>query len=220
MLARTMVTFLLTQTRELRQEIGLDSYDRFFPSQDTLPKGGFGNLIALPLQKRPRESGSSLFVDKNFAPYQDQWAFLSLLKRMSRNEVESIVSGAEKQGELTGVRIPVTDENDDRPWAAQPSRKQKETPILGPIPERINLVLGNQIYIPLADLTPSLRNRLIRLAAFQNPEFYQAQGMRLSTYGKPRIISCCEYFPKYLALPRGCLDELCACFEFSKLKFN
>jgi hypothetical protein len=68
--------------------------------------------------------------------------------------------------------------------------------------------MGNQIYIPKAELTPSLRNRLIRLAAFQNPDFYQAQGMRLSTYGKPRIISCCEEFPKHLGLPRGCMDEL------------
>lgn len=207
-LARKMGAFLLTQTMERRPEIGLDSYDRFFPSQDTLPKGGFGNLIALPLQKKPRDNGNSVFVDEDFFPYQDQWAFLSSAQRMSCNQVEIIVGNAEKQGELTGVRIPVTDENDDRPWVSPPSRQQKEIPILGPLPESIELVLGNQIYIPKSDLTPSLRNRLIRLAAFQNPEFYQAQAMRLSTYGKPRIISCSEDFPKHLALPRGCLDEL------------
>ena len=80
--------------------------------------------------------------------------------------------------------------------------------VIGPLPEHLDLVLGNQVYIPKAGMTPSLRNRLIRLAAFQNPEFYQAQGMRLSTFGKPRIISCCDDFPKYLGLPRGCLDEL------------
>jgi hypothetical protein len=75
-LARKMGAFLLTQTMECRPEIGLDSYDRFFPSQDTLPKGSFGNLIALPLQKKPRENGNSLFLDEDFVPYQDQWAFL------------------------------------------------------------------------------------------------------------------------------------------------
>jgi len=213
-----MGAFLLTQTMERRPEIGLDSYDRFFPSQDTLPRGGFGNLIALPLQKRPREHGNSLFLDESLVPYEDQWAFLSSLRRMTRREVETVVSDAERQGELLGIRLPVTDEHDDQPWAAPPSRRHKEAPIIGPLPERIDLVLGNQIYVPKADMTPSLRNRLIRLAAFQNPEFYQAQAMRLSTFGKPRIISCCEDFPKHLGLPRGRLDELLDLFRSLKVK--
>ncbi len=217
-LARKMGAFLLTQTMERRPEIGLDSYDRFFPSQNTLPKGGFGNLIALPLQKKPREQGHSLFLDENFVPHQDQWAFLSSLRRMNRQEVEEIATEAEKQGEFLGIRIPVTDESDESPWAAPPSRRHKEPPITGPLPEQIELVLGNQIYVPKADITPSLRNRLIRLAAFQNPEFYQAQAMRMSTFGKPRIISCCEDFPKHLGLPRGCLDELPDLFQSLQVK--
>jgi superfamily II DNA or RNA helicase len=69
-------------------------------------------------------------------------------------------------------------------------------------------VLGNQIYIEKNILPPALRNRLIRLAAFQNPEFYRAQTMRLPTYDKPRIINCCDDFPKYIGLPRGCLEEV------------
>jgi hypothetical protein len=215
---RKMGAFLLTQTMERRPEIGLDSYDRFFPSQDTLPTGGFGNLIALPLQKKPRANGNSLFLDENFTPYQDQWAFLSSIRRMSCQEVETIASEADKQGELRGIRIPITDEADDQPWAALPSRRRKDPPIIGPLPEQIDLVLGNQVYIPKAELTPSLRNRLIRLAAFQNPDFYQAQAMRLSTFGKPRIISCCEDFPKHLGLPRGCLDEGLDLFRSLKVK--
>jgi superfamily II DNA or RNA helicase len=217
-LARKMGTFLLTQTLERRPEVGLDSYDRFFPSQDTLPRGGFGNLIALPLQKKPRESGNSLFLDENLFPHPDQWAFLSSIRRMSRREVEDIVDEAEKRNAILGIRIPVTDENDDQPWVAPPSKHRKEPPVIGPLPEQIKLVLGNQIYIPKADLTPSLRNRLIRLAAFQNPEFYQAQAMRLSTFDKPRIISCCEDFPKHLGLPRGCLDELLTLFKSLNVK--
>ena len=219
-LARKMGTFLLTQTLERRPEIGLDSYDRFFPSQDTLPRGGFGNLIALPLQKKPRdaERGNSLFLDENFVAHQDQWAFLSSIRRLSRREVENIVDEAEKRNAILGIRIPVTDEDDDQPWVAPPSRQRKEQPAIGPLPEQIDLVLGNQIYIPKTDLTPSLRNRLVRLAAFQNPEFYQAQAMRLSTFDKPRIISCCEDFPKHLGMPRGCLDELLELFKSLKVK--
>jgi superfamily II DNA or RNA helicase len=216
--ARQMGTFLLSQTMERRPEIGLDSYDRFFPSQDTLPKGGFGNLIALPLQKKPRESGNSVFVNEQFIPHEDQWSFLATLRRMNRADVQDVGKLAEKLDELMGIRLPVTDEDGDRPWTAPPSRKQKEPPVIGPLPGQIDLVIGNQIYIPKADLTPSLRNRLIRLAAFQNPDFYQAQGMRLSTYGKPRIISCCEDFPKHLGLPRGCMDELVTLFESLQIK--
>ncbi len=207
-LARRMGAFLLTQTMERRPEIGLDSYDRFFPSQDTLPRGGLGSLIALPLQKKPRQNGNSLFLDEDLVLYQDQWAFLSSLRRMKRQEVEAVVREAAKQDEFLGIRIPVTDETDDQPWTAPPSRQGEKPPILGPIPAQMEVVLGNQVYVPKAGITPSLRNRLIRLAAFQNPEFYQAQAMRLSTFGKPRIISCCEDFAKHLGLPRGCLDEL------------
>lgn len=219
-LARQIGAFLLSQTMERRPEIGLDSYDRFFPSQDTLPRGGFGNLIALPLQKKPRENSNSVFMNEQFDPYSDQWAFLASLRRMSSSEVDAVVRRAEKQDELLGIRLPATDEDDDRPWAAPPSRKRAEQPVVGLLPEQLDLVLGNQIYIPKSDLTPSLRNRLIRLAAFQNPEFHQAQGMRLSTFGKPRVISCCEDFPKHLGLPRGCLDELLALLTSLNIKIN
>jgi superfamily II DNA or RNA helicase len=218
--ARQMGTFLLSQTMVHRPEIGLDSYDRFFPSQDTLPRGGFGNLIALPLQKKPRENGNSIFVNEHFIAYEDQWAFLTSLRRMTRAEVQAVVSHAEKQDEFLGIRLPVTDEDSDHPWAAPPSRKHKEPPRIGPLPGCLDLVIGNQIYIPKAELTPPLQNRLIRLAAFQNPDFYQAQGMRLSTYGKPRIISCCDDFPKHLGMPRGCIDELTTLLESLQIKTN
>jgi superfamily II DNA or RNA helicase len=219
-LARQMGALLLTRTMERRPEIGLDSYDRFFPSQDTLPRGGFGNLIALPLQKTPRENGNSVFLDVALVPYPDQWAFLSSLRRMHCQEVETFVGEAAKQDGLLGIRLPVTDEHDDQPWAAPPSRRGKGPPVVGPLPEQMEVVLGNQVYVPKAELTPSLRNCLIRLAAFQNPEFYQAQAMRLTTFGKPRIISCCEDFPKHLGLPRGCLDELLDLLQSLKVEVN
>jgi superfamily II DNA or RNA helicase len=207
-MARRLGTLLLTSTMSRRPEIGMDSYDRLFPSQDTMPKGGFGNLIALPLQKKPRERNNSIFVDQDLIPFPDQWAFLSSIQKMTQPELERILKNVQDENDLTGVRAVIVDENENEPWKLTPSRKYKEPPITGPLPDRLNLVLSNQIFIEKEGLPASLRNRMIRLAAFQNPEFYKAQAMHFSTYGKPRIISCCEDYPKHLALPRGCLDEL------------
>ena len=207
-LARRLFSFVLTETMDHRPEMGLRSYDRLFPSQDTLPKGGFGNLIALPLQKRAREQGNSLFVDDHFVPHPDQWAFLSSVRRMPLDAVQALVDEASRRGRVLGVRIAMTDEEDDEPWTLPPSRRRKEMPVPGPFPETIELVLENQIYVAKDSLTPPLKNRLIRLAAFQNPEFYKAQAMRFPTYDKPRIISCCEDFSRHIGIPRGCLEEV------------
>ena len=207
-LARKLGSHILTETMESRPELRLSSYDRLFPNQDTLPRGGFGNLIALPLQKVARQRGNSVFVDEELRPHPDQWAFLASVQRLTRTQVDSVVRNAESKGRIIGVRMAVVEEDPGDPWTAPPSRRQKEVPIPGPLPETIELVLGDQIYIPKQNLVPGLRNRLLRLAAFQNPEFYRAQAMRLATYEKPRIIACAEDHPKYLALPRGCLDEV------------
>ncbi|MBL7178848.1 MAG: DEAD/DEAH box helicase family protein [Desulfobacterales bacterium] len=217
-LARKLGSFLITETMEHRPEIGFESYDRFFPSQDTMPQGGFGSLIALPLQKAPKEKGNSLFVNKKFVPYPDQWAYLSSIKRMSCAEVEKIVEKATEQGRILGVKMVASVEENILPWLEPPSRLQKETPIKGPLPEKIKLVWGNQIYIEKESLTPSLKNRLIRLAAFQNPEFYKAQAMRFPTFNKPRIIHCCEDFKNHIGLPRGCLDDIKFLLESYEIK--
>jgi len=193
---------------ECRPDIGLDSYDRFFPNQDTLPQGGFGNLIALPLQKQPREFGNSLFLDENSIPHSDQWAFLSTVRKIDRSTIEQVVRDADRRGRVVGVRIANSDEEEANPWAMPPSRRRKEPSIAGPLPEKIELTLGDQIYISKEQLTPGLRNQLLRLAAFQNPEFYKAQTMRLPTYAKPRIIGCAEDHTHHFGLPRGCLEEL------------
>ena len=207
-LARKLGALLLTSTMNRRPEIGMDSYDRLFPSQDTLPRGGFGNLIALPLQKKPREQNNSVFLDNELNPYSDQWAFLSSIQKMAHQDLERIVKNVQDEGEITGVRAVVLDETENEPWKLTPSRKYKEPSITGPLPDQLNLVISNQIYIEKGSLPAPLRNRIVRLAAFQNPEFYKTQAMRLSTFGKPRIISSCEEYPKHLALPRGCQEEL------------
>ncbi len=207
-MARRLGSHLLTEAMEGRPDIGLDSYDRLFPSQDTMPRGGFGNLIALPLQKGPRELGNSVFLDDDFLPWADQWAFLASVGKVSRAQVEAIVRDAEQRGRILGVRLPLQDEGEDEPWTLTASRRSKEPPITGALPPTLELLLADQIYIAKQGLLPGLRNRLLRLAAFQNPEFYRAQAMRLSTFGKPRVISCAEDHPSHLGLPRGCLDDV------------
>jgi hypothetical protein len=216
--ARKLGSLLLTRTMNRRPEIGMDSYDRLFPSQDTLPKGGFGNLIALPLQKKPREQNNSVFLDNDLNPYPDQWAFLSSIQKIAHHDIERIVKNVQDEGEITGVQAVISDETENEPWKLTPSRKYKDPPITGPLPDQLNLIISNQIYIEKEGLSAPLRNRIIRLAAFQNPEFYKAQAMRLSTFGKPRIISCCEEFPKHLALPRGCQEELLQVLGELKIK--
>ena len=217
MKARAIGSNIITETMERRPELGLDSYDRFFPNQDTLPQGGFGNLIALPLQKKPRENRNTEFVDENFVPHTDQWHYLSTIKKISRDEIETLFQKACDSGRIVGLRLPAM-QDDDEPWEIPPSGKKKNQ-IVGPFPQEVNIVLANQIFITKTDLSPSLRNALIRLSAFQNPEFYQKQAMRMPTYNIPRIICCAEDFDKYIALPRGCFDDVKGLFKQLKIKF-
>ena len=206
-LARKLGSAILTYTMERHPQLGFDSYDRFFPSQDTMPKGGFGSLIALPLQRIPRDKGNSLFLDKYFNPYPDQWAFLAGVRKMRKEEIEAIVYEAQRNGKIVGVRMSLTEEGNEDPWTLPPSGRKVEKTIEGPFPAKVGIVVSNMVYIEKGDQPAGMINKLIRLAAFQNPEFYKTQAMRLSTYGKPRIISCAEDFEKHIGLPRGCLDE-------------
>src|SRR5207245_2247433 len=177
--ARRLGSFVLTETMERHPDVGFDSYDRFFPNQDTLPHGGFGNLIALPLQKQPRDLGNSVFLDDQIVPYADQWAFLSTVTKIRRTTIEELARDAERRGRIVGVRLPQMGEDDVEPWTAPPSRRRKELPVAGDIPRSLELVIANEVYVPKHGLVPALRNRLLRLAAFQNPEFYKVQAMRL-----------------------------------------
>lgn len=202
--ARRLGAALISHTCNRTRQLSLASYDRLFPNQDTLPKGGFGNLIALPLQKQPREQGRSVFVDARFEPCPDQWVFLASIRPLSRVELEDAILRASGGRHPLDVAFAV-DEEESKPW-------QRPTPVTakisGPLPESLTLVLANQIFIAKVDLPQALVNRLIRLAAFQNPEFYKAQAMRLPVWNKPRIIGCAENYPQHIGLPRGCLDAV------------
>jgi len=217
--ARRLGCALLTHTMERRHEVGLDSYDRLFPSQDTMPKGGFGNLIALPLQKRSRSQGNTVFLDEIFQPYADQWRFLESTERIPGSRLAKIIHEIAPGGNPVGVRLSLADhDGGEAPWDWSPSRKRTERPINGQMPSIVRLVVSNLVYIEKKDLLSAMVDRLVRVAAFQNLEFYRAQAMRLSTYGKPRVISCGEVFPEHIGLPRGCIEEVTNLFKSHSVK--
>jgi len=204
--ARRMGCFLITETMSSRDELSMASYDRLFPNQDTMPRGGFGNLIALPLQRNPRQQGNSVFVDELFQPYEDQWAFLAAVERIDVGFAEEIAREATRTGRVTGVRAAevIEDEEMKAPWKRSPSGRLPTQSIPGPLPPVVKGVLAQRLFIEKTDLPSPLLAQLKRLAAFQNPEFYKKQKMRLSTALTPRVIACAEDLPLWVALPRGC----------------
>ena len=203
-LARKFGTILLTTAMNKRHEIKFKSYDRMFPCQDTMPKGGLGNLIALPLQKKAREKSNSEFIDENFRSYEDQWAFLSTIQRIPQNRLEEVISEIGNGHEL-GVLKQDEEEGDQKPWDTSKSKIELQR---DDFPKHIEIVRANMLFIPKAGISQKAMNRLKRLSSFKNPMFYKQQAMRLPTYGHPRVISCADETKEYLCLPRGCESEL------------
>ncbi len=203
--ARLLGNTILNKAMELYPALSFDSYDRMFPNQDYIPAGGFGNLIALPLQKQARALGNSTFVDHNFDVFADQWNALQQIQLMSSTEVDFILS---KLGYSPNEQNLVTNET-EAPW--QQSLPQKNQKIIG-CPKSIELVLANMIHIPIQTLPSQLIAQLKRIATFSNPRFFKAQAMRFSTAGIPRHICCARLEAEYLSLPRGCLSEIIQLF--------
>lgn len=200
--ARRLGTAIISHTCNRTRQLELGSYDRLFPNQGTMPKGGFGNLVALPLQKQPREKGCSVFVDGTLQPYPDQWAFLASVQAMPAQDLEAAILLAMDNTHPLDVTF-IREEDQREPWK-QSALAQKKLP--DPMPKSLSVTLANLIYFEKEQLPQPLTNRLIRLAAFQNPAFYKAQAMRLPVWNKPRIIGCAENYPRHIALPRGCLE--------------
>lgn len=200
--ARRLGNAILTEAMSRNGKISFKSYDRFFPNQDTMPEGGLGNLVALPLQGNARKHGNSVFVDENFEPYPDQWEFLLNVGKLSEQLLEDILkktANIQPLGELSKT-------SESKPW---------ETPMPKEIgrsdfSSEVIIIRSNMLYIPLNQLSSKVLNHLKRIASFRNPEFYSKQALRLSTYQTPHIISCADIDDEYLALPRGCEDAVIA----------
>ena len=208
--ARALGDALLSATCARTRQLALSSYDRLFPNQDTMPAGGFGNLIALPLQKRARAQRHSVFVDDALQPYVDQWQYLTSVVTMDPREITVAIQRAVGGASVLDVTIDLASGDDEEvslPW-------RRDVPSLTtaglPMPASVVVTRANQLYVATADVPQPLRNRIIRLAAFPNPAYFEAQAMRRSVWNVPRLIAMAEPFPAHIALPRGCEDTLTA----------
>ena len=214
-MVRAALNYIITLTLEAHSEISLDSYDRIIPNQGTLPKGGFGNLIALPLQAEARKIDNSVFVNDDWVAYKDQWQFLASVRRVEKGEIYRLADRA-KEEHRSLIETGLTHRDESQPWSSflplwsvnGADRKNGNV-----IKKPIDVVLANRVYVSQEALTDELRGRLVRLASFSNPEFPKAERMRISVYGTPRIISRAMNGERYLELPRGCADAILGILE-------
>ena len=197
--ARRLGNAILTEAMTRNGQMSFNSYDRFFPNQDYLPEGGFGNLVALPLQGQARRKQNSVFVDNDFLVYKDQWAFLYNLKKIQGSTIDQLLR-LHYQEELGKLSM----SSESKPWVTPlPQNITQED-----FHAKVEIIKADKLYIPLKAVSAKVLNHLKRIAAFKNPEFYSKQALRLSTYAIPRIISCFDITNEYLAMPRGCEDAI------------
>ena len=199
--ARQFGSSLLTYSMDKRHEIGFSSYDRLFPNQDTMPSGGFGNLIALPLQKVAREDDNSVFIDENFIPYDDQWQYISSITCLSKIEVDKLVNKLTYESEIGEIDNSIQNK---KPWTRASESDLKNVDL----PASINIIKANMLYVEKNGLSSKAINKIKRLATFKNPEFYKSQAMRLPVYNKPRFITLSDETENYVYIPRGCEEKL------------
>ena len=209
--ARRLGNAILTEAMRHNGRMSFNSYDRFFPNQDRMPEGGFGNLVALPLQGQARKRRNSVFVDDDFLVYKDQWAFLYNINKMKNKEVDMLLNlhVCEELGALTTS-------SESKPWVTPIPQDISKSDFYS----EIEITKADKIYIPLKAVSAKVLNHLKRIASFKNPEFYSKQALRLSTYSTPRIISCFDITDDYLAMPRGCEDAILSFLNENGVKYN
>jgi superfamily II DNA or RNA helicase len=193
--ARQLGIRLLKETMVARAEMDLASYDRFFPSQDFLPRAGFGNLIALPLQRKSRTLGNTEFLnldDSELLPWPDQWGFLSQIKRLGPAQIEALLE-----------KIPPVSVGPRNPGSVSPSIRQRY-----PAPKQIRCAIGAILSIEKSGIPPWMLAQIKQLAVLHNPQFYEREKLRLSTWRIPRFIRCYEEDASHIHLPRGTVEEL------------
>ncbi|MGA3363192.1 MAG: restriction endonuclease subunit R, partial [Solirubrobacteraceae bacterium] len=204
--ARALATMLLTRAMTHSPTLTMHSYDRLLPSQDTMPAGGFGNLIALPLQFEARRRGNSVFVDQRLEPFEDQWTYLASVPRIGIERLEALVADCSRPQDVLGVTEVETDGEPSRPW--RPVRPLAARLADVELPDTIAATLAERLYVESCAIPVPLRDAIRRLAVFANPSFAERQAMRLSTELTPRVIACFEDLGNHVALPRGCVADL------------
>ena len=209
--ARRLGNAILTESMNRDGRMSFNSYDRFFPNQDRMPEGGFGNLVALPLQGQARKNLNTVFVDDDFLAYKDQWTFLYNIKKLREDDVNKLLSWHvnEEFGALSTS-------SESKPWVTPTPQDVTKADFYA----TMEIVKADKIYIPLKSISAKVLNHLKRIAAFKNPEFYSKQALRLSTYSVPRIISCFDITDEYLAMPRGCEDAILSFLNDNNVKYT
>jgi superfamily II DNA or RNA helicase len=221
--ARKLFDSAYTTAMNEYADLSFGSYDRFIPNQNNLPTyNGLGSLIALPLQGKAGKQGYSLFVDEELNHYPDQWQYLSNIKKMHSIEIDKILNELSLNDDL-GDLTPNVDEDDhnankrkEKPWE---KRKAEVKLSIVDFKAEVEIVCANMIYIEKSKLSVQAINRLKRLGAYKNPEFYKAQAMRERTDDKPRIISTTHEESGYICLPRGALNEVKMLFDTAGAKY-
>ena len=209
--ARRLGNAILTEAMNRDGRMSFNSYDRFFPNQDRLPEGGFGNLVALPLQGQARKNLNSVFVDDDFLAHKDQWSFLYNIRKVKEDNVDKLLNlhVNEEFGALSTS-------SESKPWVTPTPQNLTKADFYS----TMEIVKADKIYIPLKSISAKVLNHLKRIAAFKNPEFYSKQALRLSTYSVPRIISCFDITDEYLAMPRGCEDAILSFINDNNVKYS
>ena len=214
--ARRLGTILVAKASALRPTLGLSAYDRLFPNQDALPVGGFGNLIALPLAKAPRQNGNTLFVDPRMVAFEDQWSYLAGLTRLSRESLDRTLARVAPVRPLAPPVQAVDASEHQHDFALQ-----NDVMVLdlshprirsGMVSGEVTLRLDAQIHVPRSLPIPVLA-ALRRLATFPNPVFHEKLRLRLATYETPRFLFVGEWHADRLVLPRGVLDQSLSLLE-------
>lgn len=200
--ARRLGLAILTRTMASGVEIGIDSYDRLFPSQDVLPTGGFGNLIALPLQREARKRGNTAFLDEDMCPHGDQWSYLASVTKITPERLGELIGAT--SGDALAVRA--DSEELEAPW--RPPRTLRDRLRDTRLPAVVGAVLADRVYLDRGALPPALAHAIRRLATFANPMFLEMQRLRRSVARTPRVVACFEDLDRHLAIPRGCLTDL------------
>jgi len=177
-------------------------YDRMLPAQDTLPEGGLGNLIALPLQGLALKNGNSAFVDENWQAYKNQWETLLNTKKLTKQQLSESLDTWRVRSEIAA--IPKESEDGIKPWERKQNFCAKD------ISGALEITLANAVYIATHNLKPRLQNQLRKMAAFANPSYFKNLSMNISNYANPRYIYLGEDEDGYISIPRGLFEKLLA----------
>lgn len=219
-LARNLGTAIIKAAMQKRHSIPFESFDRFFPNQDETPKGGYGNLIALPLQGRAVKVGYSLFVNESFVPYEDQWAFLSSVQKISEKLVRKTINEIEKS-------LPDFVERDESEYLQKKSNitnsissDNKESLSQSDFSSTVKIILSNYVKIRKNGISEKALGVLRRTAVFLNPEYFKNLRMHLPLYNIPRYIDCSKENDDYLLVPRGNFPKVIGKIEEANAKYE